>query len=170
MIHCGKVGARRLVVAEAGYRANYTKGWDGLAGICEMPFAEFKDWVLDPIRTAKPAGSGSTTFRTTPRRRPALLRRKLSDHRLEAAVDVGGERRTYRVLVRKGSDGTYHYCLEADRAEIEKPRASSPPIQQGKAGSLNDAQGASLNLKEAPARINPLWAGTRRKPARMIPS
>jgi hypothetical protein len=59
------------------------------------------------------------------------------------------------VLVREGVIGNFHYLLEAERSEMETPYASVPTGQQGKAGEITDAQGAVLDLEEAPAQIKP---------------
>ena len=41
--------------ARDGYLANYAPGWQGLGGVKEMPFADFKEWVRDPAKTKAPA-------------------------------------------------------------------------------------------------------------------
>lgn len=41
--------------ARAGYLANYSKGWNGLADITQMTHAEFKDWVRNQDQTSRRA-------------------------------------------------------------------------------------------------------------------
>jgi len=51
------MGAADEAEARSTYLGNYEKGWTGLGEVTQMTQDEFKDWVRDPAKTAKPAAA-----------------------------------------------------------------------------------------------------------------
>lgn len=63
--HKVMLGFDTIEEAEAGYYANYEKGWTGMGAISEMPLDAFKSWVTDGVKK-KPLSYKAPDVSTNP--------------------------------------------------------------------------------------------------------
>lgn len=64
--HKVMVGFDTKEEAKAAYLSNYSKGFSGFGEISETSMSEFKGWVNDPIKSAKPFNDQTPTKETQP--------------------------------------------------------------------------------------------------------